>query len=105
MSLDKQKLKSMACEALNHPLDPIRGMAFQSTVRPHVMLALLEEIEIDAMHMRAFGEAMRSQDEQIDQLKSENEKMRSFLSEVSRTSGDKWAVMAARNLLKEFGHD
>lgn len=40
-----------------------------------------------------------------DQLKAENEKMRGFLAEVSRTSGDKWAVMAARNLLKEFGHD
>ncbi|KEY87808.1 ead/Ea22-like family protein [Pseudomonas capeferrum] len=38
-------------------------------------------------------------------LLAENEKMRSFLAEVSRTSGDKWAVMAARNLLKEFGHD
>lgn len=40
-----------------------------------------------------------------DQLKVENERMRCFLAEVSRTSGDKWAVMAARNLLKEFGHD
>ncbi|MDP9523725.1 hypothetical protein [Pseudomonas putida] len=40
-----------------------------------------------------------------DQLKVENEQMRSFLAEVSRTSGDKWAVMTARNLLKELGHD
>ncbi|MNJ71011.1 hypothetical protein D3C77_675100 [compost metagenome] len=40
-----------------------------------------------------------------DQLKTENEKMRSLLAEVSRTSGDKWAVMAARNLLKEFAGD
>ena len=43
--------------------------------------------------------------EVVDNLKLDNEKMRSFLAEVSRTSGDKWAVMAARNLLKEFGHD
>jgi uncharacterized Zn finger protein (UPF0148 family) len=43
--------------------------------------------------------------ETIERLKAQNEKMRSFLVEVSRTSGDKWAVMAARNLLKEFGHD
>lgn len=42
---------------------------------------------------------------QLDQLKAGNEKMLSFLAEVSRTSGDNWAVMAARNLLKEFGHD
>ncbi|MNP87051.1 hypothetical protein D3C76_1876940 [compost metagenome] len=39
-----------------------------------------------------------------DQLKAENEKMRSFLAEVSRTSGDKWAVMAARNLLEDVDH-
>lgn len=39
-----------------------------------------------------------------DQLKAENEKMRSFLAEVSRTSGDNWAVMAARNLLEDVDH-
>lgn len=39
-----------------------------------------------------------------DQLKVENEKMRSFLAEVSRTSGDNWAVMAARNLLEDVDH-
>jgi len=43
--------------------------------------------------------------EEIGPVKAQNEKMRRFLAEVSRTSGDKWAVMAARNLLKEFGHD
>lgn len=43
--------------------------------------------------------------EKNEQLKAENEKMRSFLAEVSKTSCDKWSVMAARNLLKEFGHD
>lgn len=95
MSLDKKKLKSMAHDALSHPLDPIRGMAFQSTVRPHVMLALLEEIESDAMHMRAFGEVMRSQGEQIDQLKAENESLRNLklphylkLSDEMRAAGD-----------------
>lgn len=34
---------------------------------------------------------------------AESERMRQFLSEVSRTSGDKWAVMRSRELLKEFG--
>ena len=43
--------------------------------------------------------------ETIDRLKAENEKLRRLLAEISRTSGDKWAVMAARNLLKEFVHD
>jgi len=42
---------------------------------------------------------------EIEKLNAANEKMRGLLSEVSRTSGDKWAVMAARNLLKELDHD
>lgn len=62
----------------------VADAAFISAVDPVTILALAEE---------------------ADQLKTENEKMRSFLAEVSRTSGDKWAVMAARNLLKEFSHD
>lgn len=59
--------------------------------------------------LKAENEDYRSGQERYEQiiedLKVESEKMRSFLAEVSRTSGDKWAVMAARNLLKEFGHD
>lgn len=48
-----------------------------ATASPATMLALLAEIEEDAMHMRAFGEVMRSQAEQIDQLKAENEDYKS----------------------------
>lgn len=31
-----------------------------------------------------------------------NEQMLGFLAEISQSSGDNWAVMVARNLLKEF---
>ncbi|GHS80307.1 hypothetical protein PAGU2196_11410 [Pseudomonas sp. PAGU 2196] len=78
---------------------------FIAATGPATVLALLAEIsriEIDAAYVMAGS---RTRAEVIDQLKAENEKMRSFLADVSRTSGDKWAVMAARNLLKEFGHD
>ncbi|RFQ00016.1 hypothetical protein D0O09_20060 [Pseudomonas putida] len=47
------------------------------------------------MHMRAFGEVMRSQGEQIDQLKAENESLRNLklphylkLSDEMRAAGD-----------------
>lgn len=36
-------------------------------------------------------------------LKAENRRMLGFLSDISKTSGDKGAVMGARQLLKEFG--
>lgn len=110
MSLDKKKLKSMAHDALSHPLDPIRGMAFQSTVRPHVMLALLEEIESDAMHMRAFGEVMRSQGEQIDQLKAENEALRKDAKRYRFLRNQHWpvaelAVVCNPKVSVKLGHD
>ncbi|WP_016711292.1 hypothetical protein [Pseudomonas monteilii] len=110
MSLDKKKLKSMAHDALSHPLDPIRGMAFQGTVRPHVMLALLEEIESDAMHMRAFGEVMRSQGEQIDQLKAENEALRKDAKRYRFLRNQHWpvaelAVVCNPKVSVKLGHD
>ncbi|MFJ7281880.1 hypothetical protein [Pseudomonas sp. NPDC099000] len=37
------------------------------------------------------------------ELLAENKRMRDFLSDISKTSGDKGAVMGARQLLKEFG--
>jgi hypothetical protein len=36
-------------------------------------------------------------------IKAENKRLRGFLSDISKTSGDKGAVMGARQLLKEFG--
>lgn len=37
------------------------------------------------------------------ELLAENKRLRDFLSDISKTSGDKGAVMGARQLLKEFG--
>ncbi|WP_130908309.1 hypothetical protein [Pseudomonas sp. Sample_16] len=37
------------------------------------------------------------------ELLAENKRLRDFISDISRTSGDKGAVMGARQLLKEFG--
>lgn len=34
-----------------------------------------------------------------------NKQMLGFLAEISQSSGDNWAVMVSRNLLKEFGHE
>ncbi|WP_313740491.1 ead/Ea22-like family protein [Pseudomonas sp.] len=55
---------------------------FIAAASPATVLALLAEIEEDAMHMRAFGEVMRSQTEQVDQLKAENEALRSALGDL-----------------------
>lgn len=37
------------------------------------------------------------------ELMAENKRLRDFLSEISKTSGDKGAVMGARQLLEELG--
>jgi hypothetical protein len=41
------------------------------------LLALVQEVEEDAMHMRAFGDVMKSQAAQIEQLKAEAVRLRS----------------------------
>ena len=86
--------------------------AFIAAANPATILALLAKIERLAkfegwfIRLDQVEESLSASFKaERDQLKAENEKMRSFLAEVSRTSGDKWAVMAARNLLKEFSHD
>lgn len=61
--------------------------------------------------MGAIGEAlgadMNSDGEEllsmVVDMKAQNERLREFLLHISRTSGDKGAVMGARELLKEFG--
>lgn len=47
-------------------------VAYVAAANPAAVLELIAQTEEDAMHMRAFGEVMRSQAEQIDQLKAEN---------------------------------
>lgn len=133
MTIDKAKLKALA-EAVAELEDiPERqdehaeAVAYLEThMHCHTILGLIEEIDRlehknanQAESIREYQDLTMGGDVSLgmlkadlrvtagerDQLKAENEKMRSLLAEVSRTSGDKWAVMAARNLLKEFGHD
>lgn len=123
MTIDKEQLKALAEASLvgdwyesgdlryeDRKTGDVHGLhhdddRFIASANPATILALLAEIERDEIHLRAFGSVAETAIAERDQLKAESEKMRNFLAEVSRTSGDKWAVMAARNLLREFGHD
>ena len=76
MTIDKQKLKALT--------DRVKtDRRFCADENHHALAdgvqALLAEIEENAMHMRAFGEVMRSQAEQIGKLKAENEALRSLV--------------------------
>lgn len=81
MTIDREKLKALAEAARDYSGSDLiehesRYNALAYEVDPAAVLALLAEIEEDAMHMRAFGEVMRAQAEQLDQLKAENEELR-----------------------------
>lgn len=80
MTIDKQKLKALT--------DRVKtDRRFCADENHHALAdgvqALLAEIEENAMHMRAFGEVMRSQAEQIGKLKAENEALRRALGECA----------------------
>ena len=51
-------------------------VAYVAAANPAAVLALIAEVEEDAMHMRAFGDVMKSQAAQIEQLKAEVETLR-----------------------------
>lgn len=113
MNIDKSKLQPLLWavvgawkvgdQDLHLHTDTLDEFLGASTVE-EVSLGLLEEIERLEAWRTAFLKEREAHICQRDQLKAENEKMRSFLAEVSRTSGDKWAVMAARNLLEDVDH-
>ncbi len=52
--------------------------------------------------MREHAKAIISASQPETDLKAQNERMLEFLKDISRTSGDKGAVMGARQLLSEF---
>ncbi|KAA8563244.1 hypothetical protein FX985_03312 [Pseudomonas extremaustralis] len=52
--------------------------------------------------MRKHAKAIISAAQPDIDLKAQNDRMLEFLKDISRTSGDKGAVMGARQLLKEF---
>ncbi|BBP76499.1 hypothetical protein PHLH7_26030 [Pseudomonas sp. Ost2] len=84
---------------------------------PSAVLALIKDLESHkrmllaaACDLGAIGEALKSDmdadgDEllgMVIDLKAKNTRMLEWLKDVSRTSGDKGAVMGARQLIKEF---
>lgn len=90
---------------------------FHEEVNPETVLALIKDLESHkrmllaaACDLGAIGEALKSDmDDDGDallgmviDLKAQNTRMLEWLKDISRTSGDKGAVMGARQLLKEF---
>lgn len=90
---------------------------FHEEVSPEMVLALIKDLESHkrmllaaACDIGAIGEALKADmDDDGDallgmviDLKAQNTRMLGWLKDISRTSGDKGAVMGARQLLKEF---
>jgi hypothetical protein len=90
---------------------------FHEEVNPETVLTLIKDLESHkrmllaaACDLGAIGEALKSDmdadgDEllgMVIDLKAQNTRMLEWLKDISRTSGDKGAVMGARQLLKEF---
>jgi hypothetical protein len=91
--------------------------SFIAAANPAAVLGLIKDAERNqrmllaaCMGMGAIGEAlgadMNSDGDEllgmVNDLKAQNGRMREFLKDIGKTSGDKWAVMVARQLLKEF---
>lgn len=91
--------------------------SFRCVASPEAVLALIRDLESHkrmllaaACALGAIGEALKSDmdadgDEllgMVIDLKAQNTRMMEWLRDISRTSGDKGAVMGARQLLKEF---
>lgn len=90
---------------------------FLGAVTPTKVLALIADLERNqrmllaaACDIGAIGKALKADmhadgDELLGMaidLKAQNTRMLEWLKDISRTSGDKGAVMGARQLLKEF---
>ena len=90
---------------------------FHEEANPETLLALIKDLESHkrmllaaVCDLGAIGEALKSDmdadgDEllgMVIDLKAQNTRMLEWLKDISRTSGDKGAVMGARQLLKEF---
>lgn len=90
---------------------------FIAAANPAAVMALIKDLESHkrmllaaVCDLGAIGEALKSDmdadgDEllgMVIDLKAKNTRMLGWLKDISRTSGDKGAVMGARQLLKEF---
>jgi hypothetical protein len=91
---------------------------FVAAASPKAVLGLIKDSERNqrmllaaCLDLGAIGEAlgadMNSDGDEIlgivVDLKAQNSRLLSFLSDISKTSGDNGSVMVARELLKEFG--
>lgn len=111
------KLKELA-EAAAPGRTLLQFNTFKRACTPAALLELIADFERSqrmllaaAMDMGAIGNAlnadMNSDGEEIlsmvVDIQYQNRRLRGFLSDISKTSGDKCSVMAAREMLKEFG--
>lgn len=95
-------------------------IAFERAATPAAVLALIAEVERSqrmllaaCVDMGAIGNALKADmsadgDEllgMVIDLKAQNSRILGWLKDISKTSGDKGAVMGARQLLKEFGNE
>lgn len=78
---------------------------------PAAVLELIAQTEEDAMHTRVFGEVMRSQAEQIEQIKAENEALVNALNDILRVTpmgveafGIAALVLGELGVIKEASH-
>jgi hypothetical protein len=115
---DYEKLKALAEAAKNDCGDYVALNDYGMAVPPAVVLELIADLERNqrmllaaACDIGAIGKALKADmnadgDEllgMVIDLKAQNTRMLEWLKDISRTSGDKGAVMGARQLLKEFG--
>lgn len=95
----------------------LKDSQYIAAADPVTVLALIAEIERNqrmllaaCVDMGAIGNALKADmnadgDEllgMVIDLKAQNSRMLGWLKDISKTSGDKGAVMGARQLLKEF---
>jgi len=112
-ALSERPSRHISCEEYRRAFQ-----LFLEEAQPAAILELITENERNermllaaCVDMGAIGEAlgadMNSDGEEllsmVVDMKAENKRLREFLSGISKTSGDKCAVMGARELLKEFG--
>ena len=122
MTVDIEKLKVAALAAKDDPASPYIPcqVGLQNAATPEVVLALIKDLESHkrmllaaVCDLGAISEALKADmDDDGDallgmviDLKAQNTRMLEWIKDVSRTSGDKGAVMGARQLLKEFADE
>lgn len=115
--IEVKKLAEAAKDDPNSPHIPCQ-VAFQKMASPEFVIELIKDLELHqrmllsaCVDMGAIGNAlgadMNSDGEEllsmVVDIQYQNRRLRGFLSDLSKTSGDKCSVMAASEMLKELG--